>query len=46
MLQPQRLNSRGEKYVIGPTGTPLTLNDLPPADPPRGGLRRPAEVVA
>ena len=31
MLQQQRLNNRGEKYVIGPTGTPLTLNDLPPA---------------
>ena len=30
MLQPQRLNSKGEKYVIGPTGAPLTLRDLPP----------------
>ena len=27
----QRVNSQGERYVIGPTGTPLTLADLPPA---------------
>ena len=32
MLQQQRVNSRGEKYVIGPTGAPLTLGDLPPAN--------------
>ncbi|MDP1988488.1 DUF1153 domain-containing protein, partial [Phenylobacterium sp.] len=34
MLQQQqtRTNSRGEPYVIGPTGAPLTLADLPPAD--------------
>ncbi|HZZ67069.1 MAG TPA: DUF1153 domain-containing protein, partial [Phenylobacterium sp.] len=34
MLQQQqtRTNSRGESYVIGPTGAPLTLRDLPPAD--------------
>ena len=32
MLQQQqtRTNSRGEAYVIGPTGAPLTLKDLPP----------------
>ena len=29
MLQQQRVNNRGEKYVIGPTGAPLTLSDLP-----------------
>ena len=46
MLQPQRLNSRGEKYVIGPTGIPLTLGDLPPADTQRWVIRRKAEVVA
>ena len=46
MLQPQRTNSRGEKYVIGPTGIPLTLNDLPPADTQRWVIRRKAEVVA
>jgi hypothetical protein len=45
MLQ-QRLNNRGEKYVIGPTGTPLTLADLPPANTQRWVIRRKAEVVA
>lgn len=44
--QQQRLNSRGEKYVIGPTGAPLTLHDLPPADTQRWVIRRKAEVVA
>jgi len=46
MLQPQRLNSRGEKYVIGPTGAPLTISDLPPSDTERWVIRRKAEVVA
>ena len=46
MLQPQRLNSKGQKYVIGPTGTPLTLDDLPPADTQRWVIRRKAEVGA
>ena len=46
MLQPQRLNSRGEKYVIGPTGAPLTIGDLPPSDTERWVIRRKAEVVA
>ena len=46
MLQPQRLNSKGEKYVIGPTGAPLTLSDLPPRDTERWVIRRKAEVVA
>lgn len=46
MLQQQRLNNKGEKYVIGPTGTPLTLNDLPPANTQRWVIRRKAEVVA
>ncbi|MBX3481142.1 MAG: DUF1153 domain-containing protein [Caulobacter sp.] len=45
MLQ-QRVNSKGEKYVIGPTGTPLTLSDLPPSDTERWVIRRKAEVVA
>jgi hypothetical protein len=44
--QSQRLNNRGEKYVIGPTGTPLTLADLPPANTQRWVIRRKAEVVA
>jgi hypothetical protein len=46
MLQQQRLNSKGEKYVIGPTGAPLTLADLPPANTQRWVIRRKAEVVA
>ena len=48
MLQqkPQRLNDRGETYVIGPTGMPLTLADLPPAHTQRWVIRRKAEVVA
>jgi hypothetical protein len=46
MLQQQRLNSKGEKYVIGPTGAPLTLDDLPPANTQRWVIRRKAEVVA
>ena len=46
MLQQQRLNSKGEKYGIGPTGAPLTLSDLPPGDTQRWVIRRKAEVVA
>jgi hypothetical protein len=32
--------------VVGPTGTPLTLRDLPPANTDRWVIRRKAEVVA
>ena len=46
MLQQQRVNNRGEKYVIGPTGAPLTLSALPPANTERWVIRRKAEVVA
>ena len=46
MLQEQRLNSRGERYVVGPTGAPLTLSDLPPANTQRWVIRRKAAVVA
>ena len=47
MLQAeQRINSRGERYVIGPTGAPLTLGDLPPPDTQRWVIRRKAEIVA
>ena len=42
----QRVNSQGERYVIGPTGTRLTLADLPPTDTQRWVIRRKAEVVA
>ena len=46
MLQQQRLNNKGERYVIGPTGAPLTLSDLPPQNTQRWVIRRKAEVVA
>ena len=47
MLQAQeRVNSRGERYVIGPTGAPLTLKDLPSPSTQRWVIRRKAEVVA
>jgi len=32
--------------VIGPSGDPLTMNNLPPADTKRWVIRRKAEVVA
>ncbi len=35
-----------ENVVIGPEGTPLTLNDLPKPDTVRWVIRRKAEVVA
>ena len=44
--QQVRTNSRGEAYVIGPTGAPLTLWDLPPTNTGRWVIRRKAEVVA
>lgn len=42
----KRTNSRGEAYIIGPTGAPLTLNDLPAANTGRWVIRRKAEVVS
>ena len=42
----QRVNSQGERYVIGPTGAPLTLADLPPPNTLRWVIRRKAEVVS
>jgi hypothetical protein len=45
MLQ-ERLNNKGERFVIGPTGAPLTLADLPPPATDRWVIRRKAEVVA
>jgi hypothetical protein len=44
--QQTRRNSRGEPYVIGPTGAALTLADLPPPNTGRWVIRRKAEVVA
>jgi hypothetical protein len=46
MLQAQRVDARGERYVVGPTGARLTLEDLPPANTQRWVIRRKAEVVA
>ncbi len=46
MLQEQRVNNKGERYVIGPTGAPLTIGDLPPPGTERWVIRRKAEVVA
>ena len=45
MLQ-EWLNETCERCVIGPTGAPLTLADLPPAETDRWVIRRKAEVVA
>lgn len=36
----------GVRQVIGPTGIPLTLDDLPPPNTKRWVIRRKAEVVA
>ena len=44
--QQLRTNNRGESYVIGPTGAPLTIKDLPPPNTGRWVIRRKAEVVA
>jgi hypothetical protein len=46
MLQEQRLNKQGQRYVVGPTGAPLTVADLPPPNTQRWVIRRKAEVVA
>ena len=46
LQQQLRTNNRGEAYVIGPTGAPLTIRDLPPPNTGRWVIRRKAEVVA
>jgi len=46
MLHERRVNKEGEQYVVGPTGTPLTIRDLPPINTDRWVIRRKAEVVA
>jgi len=46
MLHQHRLNKRGEAFVIGPMGVPLTMADLPPPETQRWVIRRKAEVVA
>ncbi|RMD87205.1 MAG: DUF1153 domain-containing protein [Alphaproteobacteria bacterium] len=39
-------SNRGVRHVIGPTGEPLTVDDLPPPNTKRWVIRRKAEVVA
>lgn len=34
------------RHVVGPTGEPLSINDLPPPNTGRWVIRRKAEVVA
>jgi Protein of unknown function (DUF1153) len=45
-LPMSELNRSRVKYVIGPDGSPLTINDLPPPSTQRWVIRRKAEVVA
>ncbi len=40
------VNNNGVRHVIGPTGEPLTVDDLPPPNTKRWVIRRKAEVVA
>ena len=40
------VNNNGVRHVIGPTGEPLTIDDLPPSNTKRWVIRRKAEVVA
>ncbi len=39
-------SSKSNARVIGPTGDPLTIHNLPPVDTKRWVIRRKAEVVA
>lgn len=41
-----KLENRSSRQVIGPTGVPLTIEDLPPPNTKRWVIRRKAEVVA
>ncbi len=40
------MHRRRPRYVVGPDGSPLTINDLPPTTTTRWVIRRKAEVVA
>lgn len=40
------VQQENRSHVIGPTGEPLTVNDLPPPNTKRWVIRRKAEVVA
>ena len=46
MLQEHRLTKEGQRFVVGPTGAPLTVADLPSPGTQRWVIRRKAEVVA
>src|SRR5271156_6864206 len=46
MLQQQRTDSRGERYVIASTGAPSTIAALPPPNSQRWVILLKAEVVA
>ncbi len=41
-----RIHDMSAAPVLGPTGEPLTLDDLPPSNTKRWVIRRKAEVVA
>lgn len=41
-----RVENMSASPVLGPTGEPLTLDDLPPTNTKRWVIRRKAEVVA
>ena len=45
LQQQQRTNDKGERYVIGPTGAPLTIDDLPPPETERWVIRRKAAFL-
>ena len=40
------IRRRGVRFVVGPDGYPLTLEDLPATPPRRWMIRRKAQVVA
>ena len=40
------INNNKPVHVMGPSGEPLTMNDLPPPNTQRWVIRRKAEVVA
>lgn len=44
--EPEAVEARPPPRVIGPSGKPMTVEDLPPADTQRWVRRRKAEVVA
>ena len=43
---PAYRESSAPRAIVGPSGKPITVNDLPPANTKRWVVRRKAEVVA